>query len=170
LSLICPSEELGEQFLEMADEFRLAGEAHYLDEETLSQGLSRYVEWLRAGERGQNLPSNLVPWTAFWAVSGTQLVGISSLRHWLSPWMAEFGGHIGYRIRPNARRRGLGTQLLRLTLSKALELGINPALIVCAPENVASVAIIQRNGGLYDRETKRDDGVRLHRFWVPTPL
>jgi predicted acetyltransferase len=168
LSLVRPSEELGQQFIEMADEFRLAGEAHYLDEDILSQGLSRYLEWLRNGEMAENLPRNLVPWTAFWAVSGTRLVGFSSLRHWLSPWMAEYGGHVGYRVRPNERRFGLGTHVLRLTLSKAFERGIDPALIVCTPENTAFVATIEKSGGIYDRETEREDGVRLFRFWVPT--
>jgi len=167
-SLVRPAEELGQQFMNMADEFRMAGEAHYLDEDILSQGLGKYLEWLRNGEVAENLPPNLVPWTAYWAMSDTRLVGFSSLRHWLSPWMAEFGGHIGYRVRPSARRFGLGTHLLRLTLSKAFERGINPALIVCTPENTASVATIKKNGGIYDRETERDDGVRLHRFWVST--
>jgi predicted acetyltransferase len=154
--------------MEMADEFRMAEEAHYLDEDILAQGLGKYLEWLRNGDAGENLPPNLVPWTAFWAVNDKRLVGFSSLRHWLSPWMTEFCGHIGYRVRPSARRFGFGTLILRLTLSKAFEHGINPALIVCTPENTASVTVIKKNGGIYDRDTEREDGVRLHRFWVST--
>jgi predicted acetyltransferase len=168
LALIRPSEELGQQFVEMTDEFRSAGEEHYLDEDVISQGLNTYLEWLRRGDSGENLPPNLVPWTTFWAVSDSRLVGFSSLRHHLSPWMAEYGGHIGYRVRPSARRFGLGTMILRLTLARAFARGINPALIVCTPENAASVAVIKKNGGVYDREVQREDGVLLHRFWVST--
>src|SRR6266702_2882008 len=167
-TLVRPSEELGQQFMEMADEFRMAGETLYLDEDVISKGLNEYLKWLRNGETSVNLPSNLVPWTAFWAVSDARLVGVSSLRHWLSPWMAEFGGHIGYRVRPSARRLGLGTLILRLTLAKAFEHGIDPALIVCTPDNTASIAVIKNDGGGYDRETEREDSVRLHRFWVAT--
>lgn len=166
LSLVCPSEELGQQFMEMVDEFREAGEAHYLDEDVISKGLDEYLKWLRNGETPALLSSNLVPWTAFWAMRDARLVGISSLRHWLSPWMAEFGGHIGYRVRPSARRLGLGTAILHLTLARAFERGIDPVLIVCTPDNEASIAIIKKNGGIYDRETEREDGVCLHRFWV----
>jgi predicted acetyltransferase len=166
LSLVRPSEKLGQQFMEMADEFRLAGEAEYLDEDAIAKGLNEYLKWLSSGEVAENLPPNLVPWSAFWAVSDGQLIGLSSLRHTLSPWMAEFGGHIGYRVRPQARRSGVGTLILRSTLEKAFQRGTHPVLIVCTPENTASVAVIKKNGGIFDREVEREDGVRLHRFWI----
>jgi predicted acetyltransferase len=168
LRIILPSKELGQQFMDMADEFGAAGETDYLDEEILSGGLDEYLEYLRHGRMGERLPGSLVPWTQYWAISNVELVGFGSLRPRLSPWMSEFGGHIGYRIRPSARRNGFGTSLLRLMLAKASESGIDPALIVCTPDNVASIALLRKNGAIFERTAEREDGVRLHRFFLPT--
>lgn len=138
-------------FTAMVREFVEAGERDYVFEDVLfNQGFAEYVHWLVQGERGE-LPG-LAPWSAYWAVEteSAELVGLSSLRHTLSPWLAEFGGHIGYRVRPSARRRGLGSALLSLTLQRADGRGITQALVVCTPESVGSQGVLRRNGAVFD--------------------
>ena len=43
-----------------------------------------------------------------------QVVGRIALRHYLTEKLKEFGGHIGYEVRPSVRRTGVATELLRL--------------------------------------------------------
>jgi predicted acetyltransferase len=86
-----------------------------------------------------------------------------SLRHALTPFLLEVAGHIGYAVRPSARRRGVATQALALTLPVAAARGIDPALITCDVTNVGSRKVIEANGGVLE-----DERAGKLRFWVPT--
>jgi predicted acetyltransferase len=77
--------------------------------------------------------------------------------------LLEMGGHIGYDVRPSARRRGHATEMLRQALAVANSLGIDPALITCDVGNVGSRTVIERNAGLFEDE--RNSKLR---FWTPT--
>lgn len=168
LALIAPSLDLEHHYMAMVREFVDAGEREYIHEDVLfNEGFAAYVDWLTRGERGEL--EGLVPWSACWAVDVDMraIVGIGSLRHRLSPWMAQFGGHIGYRVRPSMRRRGLGAVLLRLLLDQARLRGIDRALVVCTPENIASQGVLRRNGAVFDGEVSTE-GHRLWRYWVAT--
>jgi predicted acetyltransferase len=91
------------------------------------------------------------------------VVGRISLRHALTPWLLEVGGHIGYAVRPSARGRGYATRALALMLPVAAAHGIDPVLITCDDTNVASRKVIEANGGVL--EDNRNGKLR---FWVPT--
>ncbi len=99
----------------------------------------------------------------FWMVDDDEVVGRISLRHALTPWLLEAGGHIGYAVRPTARRRGHATVSLGLVLPVAAGRGIDPALVTCDEDNVASRRVIESNGGVL--EDHRNGKLR---FWVPT--
>ncbi|SDJ45915.1 Acetyltransferase (GNAT) domain-containing protein [Actinokineospora alba] len=68
----------------------------------------------------------------------------------LNDELTDFGGHIGYDIRPSARGRGHATALLAAALGVAHTYGIDRALLTCAPDNLASRRVIERNGGELD--------------------
>jgi len=108
-------------------------------------------------------PAGWVEGTYLWMVVDGTVVGRISLRHTLTPWLLEVGGHIGYVVRPSARRRGYATAALGRMLPVAAGRGIDPVLITCDDDNVASRRVIEANGG-------RLEDVRDHklRFWVPT--
>ena len=91
------------------------------------------------------------------------VVGRVSLRHELTPWLLEVGGHIGYAVRPSARRRGYATAALARVLPVAADLGIDPALVTCDEDNIGSRKAIEANGGVL--EDVRNGKLR---FWVPT--
>ena len=42
----------------------------------------------------------------FWITDGDEMVGFLALRHALTPWLLEEGGHIGFSVRPSRRRQG----------------------------------------------------------------
>ena len=92
-----------------------------------------------------------VPESVYWAVSDGVVVGRIALRHHLNASLEEFGGHIGYEVRPSFRRRGIATQMLRqlLELPKAQQIG--RLLLTCAPDNIASNKTITANGGVLSR-------------------
>lgn len=109
------------------------------------------------------------PWQPFWAldVGEGEVLGVSVLRHRLDGALAEVCGHIGLRVRPERRRQGIGTRIFGLTLAQARTRGLACALVLCEPDNPASVALIRRHGGEFEREASAA-GQSLLRFWVPT--
>ena len=144
-----------------------AGTTFDRDELEAAAGFARYVAWRldRALEESPR-PHDHVPCTFFWVVDDEHpdtYLGSASIRHRLTPFLLEVGGHIGYSVRPSARRRGVATQALRLLLPHAAALGIDPALVTCDVDNVGSAKVIEANGGVLEdvRGVKR-------RYWVPT--
>jgi predicted acetyltransferase len=93
--------------------------------------------------------------------------GCFRLRHTLNALFEELGGHIGYDVRPSERQRGYGTQILRLTLDKAREIGLRRVLITADIANVASWRVIEKNGGVLQSEKlSRHTGELLRKYWM----
>ena len=112
-----------------------------------------FLAKLAACERGRGIPKGFVPHTTFWLVDGgDEVVAVSNLRHGLTDKLRIEGGHIGYGVRPSARRRGHATEILRRTLGEARALGIEEALVTCAKENMGSAAAILKCGGRLNSE------------------
>jgi len=109
-----------------------------------------FLAQLAACERGEGIPAGFVPHSTYWLVDDAgEVVAVSNLRHRLNENLRVEGGHIGYGVRPSARRRGHATALLRGTLGEARARGIEEALLTCAKANAGSVATILRCGGRF---------------------
>ncbi|MFD3508874.1 GNAT family N-acetyltransferase [Nocardia sp. NPDC058666] len=98
-----------------------------------------------------------------WIVDDQQILGGIALRHHV-----RWAGHIGFGIRPTARRRGLATWALERTLDQARQLDMDRVLLVCAIDNVASAKTIQRLGGVFEGVSDTDLGP-AQRFWITLP-
>jgi predicted acetyltransferase len=161
--LLAPCADVRASFCAALAEFRAEGRHQDLDPEALVQprAFTDYAEQLRA--RATMPPDGRVPETVLWWVESDTYLGRVSIRHVLNEGLARRGGHIGYEVRPSARRRRHGTRMLAATLPRARALGIGPALVTCDAENVASRRIIESAGGRLQDEL---DGEL--RFWVPT--
>ncbi len=71
-----------------------------------------YLRWLRADALEESpRPDGHVPATTLWWVEADEYLGRLSIRHRLTPSLLNLGGHIGYDIRPSARRRGHATTM-----------------------------------------------------------
>lgn len=127
-----------------------------------------FVQQLEAESRGENLSTGKVPHSTFWLVrEETQIVGASRLRHCLTPALEEWGGHIGYNVRPSEWRKGYGTLLLALTMQKARERGMSRVLVMCNADNIGSKRIIEKNGGnLASEGIAPDSGKPMLRYWI----
>ncbi len=127
----------------------------------------RFVQILRGREKGIGLPKGFVPYSAFWLIDRSTLIGQVSVRRRLTPYLRKIGGHIGYVIRPSKRRRGYGTAILRLALLKAKKLGLKKVLVTCDTTNIGSRKIIEKNGGVLENAVAqgRRQPKKL-RFWI----
>ncbi|MFC7531714.1 GNAT family N-acetyltransferase [Actinoplanes sp. GCM10030250] len=129
-----------------------------------SEGFADYVRWLTDQVREDApRPEGHVPATNLWLTDGDEYLGRIAIRHRLTDQLRLFGGHIGYDVRPSARRRGHATTMLRGALTVAHGLGITTALLTCDIDNVASRRVIERNGGVL-----QDQYENKWRYWVPT--
>ena len=169
LSLVHPSAHLRDAYRALIAEFVANGDA--LVPFTLAfenTNFDAFLSKLSDCARGVSVPSGFVAHSTFWLVrGGTEVVGVSNIRHALTPALLREGGSIGYGIRPTARRQGLGTAILRLSLLRATELGVSRALVTCGKQNVASAGAILRNGGVLESEEYlADTGQVVQRYWI----
>jgi predicted acetyltransferase len=180
LELVEPSLAAGDAFLDFVRELRAAGEPLGGTEELDRAGLAEHLEGLREAAAGRGLEPWQVPWSTYWLRAGAgnegpapssapppQIVGLVRLRHRLTPSLREHGGHVGYVVRPSARRRGFGTALLALALDRARALGLREILVTCDADNLGSRRIIEKNGGALEAEaTSPESGRLIRRYWI----
>ncbi|ALA19858.1 acetyltransferase [Chelatococcus sp. CO-6] len=80
-------------------------------------------------------------------------------------------GHIGYSVVPWKQRRGYATAALGLLLPIAKAEGLERILITCKDTNLASIKVIEANGGVLAR-VERIEGMPCEMrllYWIPCP-
>jgi predicted acetyltransferase len=98
-----------------------------------------------------------------WIVENGRVLGGIALRHIFDDEL----GHIGYGIRPSARRRGLASWALGEMLVEARAvLRVDRVLMPCLADNIASARTIERNGGVLEEIRRNKDGVAARRYWI----
>ncbi len=128
-----------------------------------------YLERLDRLHDGVDLPDDVVKSTFYLAEVNGEVVGSTSIRYDLNEYLSEFGGHIGYCVRPTFRRQGYAATMLRLQIEVAREARIDNILVTCLESNVASAAVIERCGGEYEYSRTRPDGATFRRYWFRRP-
>jgi predicted acetyltransferase len=116
---------------------------------------------VRQAEPHTPRPRRWVPFTELWMSDGREYVGRINLRHELTEELLEWGGQIGYAVRPSARGKGYAKAALGSMLQVAAERGLSQVLITCDVDNVASRRVIEAHGGVYE-----DTRQGKLRYWV----
>lgn len=158
--LVAPSTKYKDSYLAYITE--LEGEERYPYPMDLEHtDFDALVGTLTDYSNGVNLLDWMVPNSTYWLVQGNEIEGCSHLRHELNDMLAQAGGHIGLGVRPSFRGRGLGKQLLNLTLDKALEKQIEQVHIHCHETNITSKQLIESVGARLDSTVISDTGEKV---------
>lgn len=95
-----------------------------------------------------------------------KIVGTINVRWNLTEEMKQFGGNIGYGIRPTERRKGYNKINLYLGLLEAQKLGLDKVMLDCDDNNLGSKKTMQALGGVLERtEIDPYDGILTSVYW-----
>lgn len=171
IRLIKPTIEYSEDIMQYRQEFLEAGDS--MDGCGRLRECSTAKEWLYYIDIYKNketCPEGKVDSSTYIAVrqEDNKIVGVIDFRHHIEhPVLKEFGGHIGYSVRPNERRKGYAKEMLRLQLENCREYGLSKILITCLADNVASEKTIIANNGKFERITvDTSTNEELKRYWI----
>ena len=167
--LVVPVSGMGPAYHAFLNEFIAAGEEgllHNLPEE--NEDPAECIRRLKEHKEGYaDMSEDWVDCSAFWLLSGEEmLLGEVHIRHRLTPSLEDYGGNIGYMVRPGQRCRGHATRMLGMALEKAREMGMKRVLLTCEPENLASARVILKNGGRLISESVARTGRLTSRYWI----
>jgi predicted acetyltransferase len=165
IRLIEPTVNFKEDFYALAEEFTAEGDDRYRDVIT---NFESFIQQCANEAAGLNLAPERVPQSTFWLVrNDRRILACSRVRHVLNAYLKEEVGQIGYDVRPSERRRGYGTQILRLTLDKARDIGLKRILITADTSNIGSWRVIEKNGGmLWSEAVSRETKELLRKYWM----
>lgn len=137
------------------------------------ENVQSFSEWIDfEGRLKEQYKDGYVPSEVFLAVRQTDyvVVGILDFRHPLSDFLFQFGGNIGYSVRPSERRKGYATEMLGLILPVCREFGEKRVLLTCDKDNEASRKIIISNQGVLENEVEDTAGLGqcgvIQRYWI----
>ena len=169
--LVSPAPEQEEEARAYVDAFRALGVAHIEGGGAITE-FECYADWLAFNERNKSwgtVRAGWVPGETFFGVreSDGRIVGMVNLRYALSDFLLRVGGHVGYSVRPDERRKHYASDMLRQALAILNKKGIERVLVTCNEDNIASAGVIQKNGGVYENSEWDDEDQRMtQRYWI----
>lgn len=154
LFLIEPTKEFKKSFVNYVLAYKKINDNFYFDK--YQKGLEDfdgYLNDLYNHSKGKGVPEGWAKSSTFWLIANNEVVGVVRVRH------EDVGtcGHIGYDISPCYRKKGYGSNILRLALVEAKKIGIKEAIVTCNIDNIGSKKNIEKNNGkllgtLFDEE------------------
>ena len=154
-----------QEFLDVGDSMDGCGPLRRIEDP------EEYIKICADCEDTKTVPAHLVPATQFMLVrkEDNKVLGFLQVRHEFNDYLSQFGGHIGYSVRPSERRKGYAKEMLKMALPFCKGIGLNKVLITCVDGNIASEKTILENGGEYESTVYEPERkVYLKRFWVKT--
>ncbi len=125
-----------------------------------------YIKLVEGWSHGKNLTEGFVPASYFVGVVDGKVVGRISLRHKLNDFLERIGGHIGYCVIPSEENKGYATEMLRQSLEVCNNLGILKVLLTCDEDNIASIKVIEKCGGIFEGITNCPElEKQKRRYW-----
>ncbi len=141
--------------------------AHYW-ESLANCDFAKYVEISPKWAQGVGLPEGHVSASGLFAFNRkNELVGRTSIRHFLNEELLNVGGHIGYGVVPSHRRKGYATLILKESLIWMKENlpEIDRVLVTCDEGNIGSQKTIEKNGGVLE-DIRLAGIIKKRRYWI----
>lgn len=154
-------------FEDFTQEFIARGEK-IIPSSVKNQSFHEWLEEIERHHKGIDLLSGRVPSTIYFLIrkKDQKILGAIDIRHRLNENLFNFGGNIGYGVRPSERRKGYASLMLSLALEKCRELGMDKVLITCDKNNIASAKTIIKQGGVLEDERKDGEDIVRQRYWI----
>ena len=128
-----------------------------------------WIAYIRRHKDPLAVPEGRVPSTQYMLVreEDRKIVGMIDVRHFQNGYLEKYGGHIGYSVAPDERRKGYAALMLKMALSECRKLGMKQVLITCVSGNEGSRRTILKNGGVYESTVHEpEEDVDLERYWI----
>ena len=169
LILVKPTIDLKEKALEYKKEHFDNGE-EIINGSALLDKLD-YEDWIKHIEKSSNPETedeNWVEASTFFVIRETdqRIIGMVDIRHRINKFLALFGGHIGYSVRPSERKKGYGTKILEMALKYAKTINIQRVMLACYKDNEGSRKIIVKCGGKLAGEYTYIDNKIIQIYWI----
>ena len=123
-----------------------------------------YEQWLTHNTNNRQESTVSIGWvtaTTFFAVRKRDLkiIGMIDIRHNLgNELLAQYGGHMGYSVRPSEREKGYATEILKMGIEYAKSLNIEKLMLACFSDNIPSIKTIIKCGGVLSDTKPYTDG------------
>ena len=165
LILVKPTIDLKEKALEYKKEHFDNGE-QIINGSALLDKLD-YEDWIKHIEKS-SVDENWVDASTFFVLRelDKRIIGMVDIRHRLNKFLAHFGGHIGYSVRPSERKKGYGTKILEKGLKYAKTINIRRVMLACYKDNEGSKKIIVKCGGKLAEEYTYIDNKIIQIYWI----
>jgi predicted acetyltransferase len=159
-----------DEFAQMLEEFRAAGELDaYKGAHAIAwKGYAAFYTLLSRMKAGGYPTPEIVPMDSYFIEEEGRMLGELYIRHRLSPRLEQVGGHVGYKVRPSCRNRGVATAALGLALRLLGGMRVAQALVTCKAINAASARVIEKCGGVRISDASTPNGVEW-RYWITIP-
>lgn len=169
MKLVLPSAKYKLSYLDLLNsarkygDYKELGNAMLRDNESYDDLLNR----LKDRRNGINIASRDVAATVYFIVDNGDVVGTIDLRHKLNENYLKRLGHIAYYIKPEKRNKGYASHALSLAIEKYKQNNVDRILITCYSDNIASKRVIEKNGGVLEKEVHDEkSGKKISRYYV----
>lgn len=116
---------------------------------------------------GLSLPEGRVRAEFLVGVVDEEIVGRISIRYDLNDYLKQYGGHVGYAVRPQFRHRGYAKQMLQMAVVRLAQAGVSNVLVTCDESNIASQKTIEACGGVLENIVEQPhEAERKCRYWI----
>ncbi|QMS85371.1 GNAT family N-acetyltransferase [Candidatus Xianfuyuplasma coldseepsis] len=170
ITLVQPHKDLEQEIFDYKAEMIEAGDTELSGCGSLDK-YDDYDHWIRHIKTYSNkdtLPEGYVEGSQ-WVLVDTarnRVLGFVNIRHYLNDFLRNYGGHIGYSIRPSERRKGYAKLQLQLALHHLQSLGVQKALVTCDVANIGSYKTIEACGGVLEDIVYSKEHGHTKRYWI----
>ena len=127
-------------------------------EDFINQALPQIIEV----SKGIDLPNGYVPETFYFLWDDNNIVGLFKIRHYLTDYLRNGAGHIGYGIHKNYRGKGYASKGLALAIEKAKDIiKENELYLSVHVDNLASLKVQLNNEACIHHSDEKEHYTRI---------